>query len=364
MRIATRLSAFLLLALTALAFGAPAASEYRLAAPAAPTNVQATQGSYTNKIRITWNSASGANSYRVYRSMSYNGPWTVYIATPSGTTYDDYFSNAGYKYYYRISSCTYSSGASCGAMSYPPATGWVKPEAPSYISATDGAYTSKVRISWGAVDDATAYKLYRGTDTDGYNSGPITIGGATYWDELNIVPGRTYYWWVRAYNSATNSTSSFKGPNSGYRQLAAPTGFVATDGIYCDKTKLVWNYAEGATSYTITRGDSPSSHNQTWSVGQTTQEFYDYSGNASQVYYYWVKACSTDTGCGPSTLYNDGFRGVPPRPRRHHGHRWRICQPREHPLGRTHGRHLLSALPRHQPQFHRHAGGLYPGYQL
>jgi len=315
MRIATRLSAFVLLAIAVLAFGGPAASEYRLAAPSAPTNVQATQGThgYHDRIKVTF-SAPDANSYRVYRQFEGGVNWTVY-ARVSGTEYYDYGAHPNYKYDYRVRACATSSWTDCSALS-DVARGWLDAGLPGNLQASDGAYTNKVRITWNESPNATAYKLYRGTGTQGYNSGPITLNGVSYtsWDEMNIVPGRYYYWWVRGYNSHTGDYSSFGPYNRGWQQLTAPLDFAAGDGLSCSQTRLVWDYVEGATSYSIYRGNSPSSYTEEWSVGQTTDEFNDFSGNASQVYYYWVKARSTETGHGPSSGSDTGFRGVPPAP--------------------------------------------------
>ena len=317
MRIATRLSAILLLALAALAFGAPAASEYRLAAPAAPTGVQATQGSYTDRIRVTWNAVPTANYYKVYRCMSSSCQWLglLPLATVTGTTYDNYVSNANYKYYYRVRSCSSSSESSCGAWSWPIAVGWVKPERPSYISATDGTYTHKVRVTWGPVSDATGYRVYRGTNSQGYSTSTL-VSGATEWNDGNITPGLRYYWWVAAYNANTGALSSLRGHDRGYRALSAPAGFGATDGAYCDKTRLLWDSVVGASSYTIERATSQYGSYGTIAQGVNILSYNDLSGTPSQIYYYRVRAKASDPEVNPSLPSNadSGFRGIPPAP--------------------------------------------------
>jgi len=57
-------------------------------APDAPTNLQASDGTYTDKIRITWNASGGADYYKVYRATSEGGSYG-YIGQTSSSRYDD-----------------------------------------------------------------------------------------------------------------------------------------------------------------------------------------------------------------------------------------------------------------------------------
>ena len=295
----------------AIGSGAASAEASHLMGPVPPTNVQATDGTYPDYIRVTWNTVSGAASYAIYRDEEGGvNPW--YVATTTTNSYKDYGVGADYKYDYRIRACSTIYGTDCGGYSWPVGRGWLDAGTPTNVQATDGAYTSKVRVTWLASANATSYKVYRGTSDSGYSTATM-VGGALYWDEGNITPGVKYYWWVRGYNSHTGDYSSFSSDDTGYRSLSAPTGFSASDGIYCTYTRMLWDYVQGASSYTVTRGDSPASHNVTWQ-GINTLYWNDYTGVASRPYYYWVRACCADTGCGPSTMYDSGYRGAPPAP--------------------------------------------------
>lgn len=94
------------------------------ATPDAPTNAQASDGTYTDKVFITWNSSSGATSYQVYRctSSSTSSCGSV-IGSPSSTSYNDTGATPGVTYYYRVKACN-SSGCS-GFSSHN--TGWRAP---------------------------------------------------------------------------------------------------------------------------------------------------------------------------------------------------------------------------------------------
>ncbi|MCD6282145.1 choice-of-anchor D domain-containing protein [bacterium] len=56
--------------------------------PNPPTNVQASDGTYADKIRITWTASSGADYYKLYRSTSQSGTYG-YIGQTSSSPYDD-----------------------------------------------------------------------------------------------------------------------------------------------------------------------------------------------------------------------------------------------------------------------------------
>jgi len=64
-------------------------------------NVQASDGTFTDRIRITWAASTWATSYTVYRATSTSRRATkVAIGTTTDTSYDDTTASAGVTYYY------------------------------------------------------------------------------------------------------------------------------------------------------------------------------------------------------------------------------------------------------------------------
>jgi len=57
--------------------------------PSVPTGLSASDGTYTNKIVVTWNAASDATGYQVWRSISNNITISSNLVTTANTTYDD-----------------------------------------------------------------------------------------------------------------------------------------------------------------------------------------------------------------------------------------------------------------------------------
>ena len=67
-----------------------------------PTGVSASDGTYTDKVSITWNSVSGASEYRVYRATSSDGAKTAISNWQSGISYNDTSATPGITYYYWV----------------------------------------------------------------------------------------------------------------------------------------------------------------------------------------------------------------------------------------------------------------------
>jgi len=78
--------------------------------PSTPSPPSASDGTYTDKVRVSWSAVSGATSYQVYRSTSSSTNGSL-INSLASTSYDDTGASAGTSYYYKIKACN-SSGCS------------------------------------------------------------------------------------------------------------------------------------------------------------------------------------------------------------------------------------------------------------
>ena len=91
----------------------------------------------------------------------------------------------------------------------------IPPPAPTEVSASDGTYTDKVRITWNASSGATAYGIIRNI-TNNLSSGTVlNIVNTLSYDDTSAVAGTTYYYWIAASSDATNW--SFSSTDTGYR---------------------------------------------------------------------------------------------------------------------------------------------------
>ena len=86
-----------------------------------PMSIHASQGEFSNYVRVTWLVAENSSSYTVYRALGQSGPWTE-LATTSGTYYIDYSVNPGVRYWYSVASIG-PDGESISAKGIP-SEGW------------------------------------------------------------------------------------------------------------------------------------------------------------------------------------------------------------------------------------------------
>jgi len=137
------------------------AMRFTLLTPYVPTNVSASDGTYTDKVQVSWSSASGATNYEVFRATSPSGSKTK-IGSPSSTSFADTSAVSGQEYYYWVRACN-TGGCSDFSTSDSGYSRVLPPSIPTNVSASDGTYTDMVVVSWNSVSGATSYEIYRDT---------------------------------------------------------------------------------------------------------------------------------------------------------------------------------------------------------
>jgi fibronectin type 3 domain-containing protein len=95
------------------------------------------------------------------------------------------------------------------------------PVAPTNVSATDGDHTGKVAVSWTASSGATSYEVWRAGSNDSGSAQKIGSPTGTSYDDASAAPGTTYWYWVKAKNTA--GTSGFSSSDSGFAKSLDPT---------------------------------------------------------------------------------------------------------------------------------------------
>jgi len=100
----------------------------------------------------------------------------------------------------------------------------VVPKDPSGVSASDGTYTDKVRVTWSASSGATSYDVYRATSSGGTYS-LIGSSASTSFDDTTATPGTTYWYEVRGCVSV--GCGGYSNYDSGWRNTGAPPSSVA-----------------------------------------------------------------------------------------------------------------------------------------
>lgn len=108
-------------------------------------------------------------------------------------------------------------------------TGEGELDIPENVSASDGTYSDKIRISWSAVEYADQYHIYRDTAQDGDFTGEIAGSPVTGTeiDDTSIPDADTYWYKVKAANA--NGVSGFSEADSGYIDPIPPIAEFTAD---------------------------------------------------------------------------------------------------------------------------------------
>jgi hypothetical protein len=77
-----------------------------------PTGLRASDGLYSDRVVVSWNSVSGATWYNVYRATSPSGTYTNLVTTGS-TSWTDWNVTPGKTYYYKVSCNNSATSNAC-----------------------------------------------------------------------------------------------------------------------------------------------------------------------------------------------------------------------------------------------------------
>ncbi len=113
--------------------------------PPRPANLQASDGTYSDRVQLDWDASSGATSYRVYRADSEISAKSL-LGNPTTNSFADTTATPGQTYYYWVRAC---NAAGCSVLSVSD-TGWRKQAATGFTSSFNGSSAgwSKVKGSW------------------------------------------------------------------------------------------------------------------------------------------------------------------------------------------------------------------------
>lgn len=263
--------------------------------PDAPTAFAATPGD--RQVALAWSpptSDGGAaiTGYRLYRSVSSQGPW-MSISSPTTTSHVVRELSNGTQYWFRITAVTTVGEGAAAVVASTPRT---SPAVPTNLSAKAG--DTQVALSWDAPSSdggavVSGYRVYRGSSAEG-PWGLVGSPTATNFVDRGLTNGTTY--WYRV--TAVNEVGEGAGANISALPRTvptAPTGLAAVAGS--SDVALTWaapssNGGAPILYYSVYRSTSPSGP---WtSVISTVHTTYTDTGLApGQTYWFMVTAGNT-----------------------------------------------------------------------
>jgi hypothetical protein len=257
-----------------------------------PDNVSASDGQYLDLVRITWeHQAPNRIGYKIYREGE-----PIDSTDASATAYDDATADFGVTYEYCVATMMedytgvpegfYRTGRIGGNESVHVCdTGGTGLIAPANVSASDGQYDDRVRVTWEDRSDfESGYEILR--DASGDTVVLDTTGvNAIWYNDFTAVAETDYTYFVRATNNLGGVSADSS--DTGYRSLVlAPTSVEASDGTIEDRVLITWESASTtAVLFKIYRDGQFIK-----SVSSADRSHRDYDGTAGQTYVYSVAA--------------------------------------------------------------------------
>lgn len=268
------------------------------------------------KVDLTWTAAAAngapVTGYNIYRGASSGGEGAVPVATLSSVlTWTDSPLAAGTYYYVVRAVNTAGPGAASNEASGV-ATVVLPPGAPA-LNVFGGQGSAS--LTWSAPSNnggsaITGYNVYRGTGPGGEGAIPVaTLGNVLSWQDTPLAPG-TYWYVVRAVNSAGPGSPSTEGsavvtPAATPPDAPTLTGtsqYVIVGNAIKFVASLSWSVpaANGApiTSYRIYRGTTSTNAALFATVSGGITTYLDNSASTFATRFYEVSAVN-GAGEGP-----------------------------------------------------------------
>ncbi len=244
----------------------------------------------TSTVQLNWTDSTdnvGVLGYQIYRDGT---P----LATVANNRYLDTTATQTY-HVYSVAAYDVSGNTSATSTGQFAPLDNTPPTAPATLQAT-AVSSTQVNLNWSASTDNLAvaqYQIYRGTSSTSLNLIAVQIT-ATNWSDTQIIPGKTFYYAVRALDAAYNASglspvASVAVP-ADTTPPSVPSGVTAQANSSTSVT-VAWNASTDnwkMGGYRIYRGLSPTSMKL---VGGTSSTSYtDTTTKARTTYYYAVAA--------------------------------------------------------------------------
>lgn len=281
----------------------PASGIYPLSAP---VNVSATSGD--KQITLSFDSVSNATYYTLYWDIKKGISKTSKKIDSINSGYVHSDLTNGTTYFYALCAGNKDTTSELSKeVSATPKELVIKPEIPTNVNALGG--NKRVSLSWSSSSEVDRYEIFWDINSDvDTNAQKLSCTGTTFKHE-NVTNGTTYYYKVRAKNSAGVSDLSKEvnaTPFDTTTVITIPQKLTVSSSN--KKLSLGWDEVGNATGYNLYWSDSPGilKSNST-KIPLSTNSYVHSNVTNGKSYYYRVSAT---TSKGESDLSSE-VTGVP-----------------------------------------------------
>lgn len=280
-------------------------SEVISAATAAPKKLpapelkEAVSAGY-DRIKVSWDAIDGTEGYRLYRKVS-GGSWKKLKDTTS-LSYADTTAVTGTQYYYTVRGYYKVNGEIIwGKYDKTGISGKAVMPAPELKSAESTDY-NKIKVSWGEVDGAQGYRIYRKVSGESWKKLKDTT--SLSYTDTTAVTGTKYYYTVRGYRKVDGEIIWGKYSSKGISGKAIPsTPSVTLSSATAGKVKVSWKEISGATGYVVYRQDLTTGEwKRIKNITSPGTVSYTANGTSGATVYYAVRAYRT---VGDKSIYSN-----------------------------------------------------------
>jgi fibronectin type 3 domain-containing protein len=267
-----------------------------------PSQVMATDGIFTDFVRIEWEMVPGAISYQIFRNTDSSSASAELIANNvNECIYDDYSGAPEKTYYYwvKAKNSIMTSDLSDNDQ------GHSRLASPRFIDASDFLFTDKVEIKWQPVEKAIGYQVDHYVESSRQTrkrQQDVRSQAETYYWHTTAIPCKTYYYRVRAYNQY--GYSDWTHYDAGSREMEAPI-IHASKGTYENRIRVSWSSVHGAMHYYVFQNISDDFSTAQQLPGKAIGNYMDIPGIDNQEVYFWVQAMGEY--CKKMSLSDKGY---------------------------------------------------------
>lgn len=266
-----------------------------------PSNVQASEGSYDDRVFLSWSDDSNNDlGYRIFRAEVQSLP-TDYTASdlaaiadtdPNATTYSDLTANVDVDYAYCVATIAEGGDTSIGLCTEGVRGVLLSPE---NVAATRGTFDDRVEVTWtDRSSGETGFEVWRreaGTEDSLLLATPPR--DAQQYVDISARRGSGYVYAVRAI-ADEGGRSAFAQAAGRRAFVIAPTDVAASDSTFEDRVEIAWDNASTTASVTRIYRDGQ----RIDTVPATTTQFTDTEIASGTVYTYCIENV-TDLGVTP-----------------------------------------------------------------
>lgn len=266
-------------------------SKNSLSAP----KIIATNISSSGKVKLKWNDVSRAVKYKIYYSTSKSGKYKL-LKTTTDNQWTYTSAKEGKTYYFYVRAENKKGKVSTKSNIVKRTCDIARPT----ISLSNISSTGKIKISWKKVAGAEKYEIYRATKEKGKYS-KIKSTTSTSFTNTSVKAEKKYYYKVKAIAKKSAANSAYSTEKSRVCDLSRPV-IKITNLNLAGTVKISWEKISDAEKYQVYRASSKDGK-YTLIKSTSASSFVDTSAKVEKVYYYKVRAVSSNSDANSAYSY-------------------------------------------------------------